>query len=279
MRAIYIIARLTFREAVRRRIALAALLLGLAFIVLYNTGFYFLRTDIEANGGMVETLARNEFVNFILMAGLYAVNFLSIAMAALLSADTLAGEIGSGSIQAIVTKPIRRAEIVLGKWIGFAFLLALYFLLMAGGVMLSIWLQAGYHAPNVLAGVTLIYLNSLLIMSITLASSSAFSTLATGGIVFGLYGVGFIGGWVEQFGAFAKNQTAINVGIVSSLIIPSEALWKRAAFEMTSPLVKTLGFSPFTSASVPSPAMVIYAGLYVVMMLALAARQFSQRDL
>ncbi|MBI3363117.1 MAG: ABC transporter permease [Chloroflexi bacterium] len=239
MRAIYIIARLTFREAVRRRIALAALLLGLAFIVLYNTGFYFLRTDIEANGGMVETLARNEFVNFIL----------------------------------------RRAEIVLGKWMGFALLLALYFLLMAGGVMLSIWLQAGYHAPNVLAGVTLIYLNSLLIMSITLASSSAFSTLATGGIVFGLYGVGFIGGWVEQFGAFAKNQTAINVGIVSSLIIPSEALWKRAAFEMTSPLVKTLGFSPFTSASVPSPAMVIYAGLYVVMMLALAARQFSQRDL
>ena len=37
------------------------------------------------------------------------------AMGALLSADTLAGEISSGSIQTIVTKPLRRSDVVLGK--------------------------------------------------------------------------------------------------------------------------------------------------------------------
>ena len=34
MHAISVIARLTFREALRRRIALAALLLGVAFLIL-----------------------------------------------------------------------------------------------------------------------------------------------------------------------------------------------------------------------------------------------------
>ena len=44
------------------------------------------------------------------------------------TADTLAGEISTGTIQAVVAKPVRRVEIVLGKWLGFAALLALYLL-------------------------------------------------------------------------------------------------------------------------------------------------------
>jgi hypothetical protein len=56
--------------------------------------------------------------NFLLLAGLYAVAFLSVAMGALLSADTLAGEISSGTIQTIVTKPLRRSDVVLGQMAG-----------------------------------------------------------------------------------------------------------------------------------------------------------------
>jgi hypothetical protein len=105
------------------------------------------------------------------------------------------------------------------------------------------------------------------------------STLANGVLVFGLYGIAFLGGWIEQIGAFIPNQTAINIGILSSLIIPSEALWKRAAYEMQSPLVRALGFSPFSSSSVPSAAMIAYAGLYGLVALLLAIRQFHRRDL
>lgn len=276
------ITRLTFLEAVRRKIALAALLLGLAFLVLYTLGFHFIthETGLDDSGPMTNLL-HNQVYNFLTNAGLYAVNFLAIAMAALVSADTLAGEINSGTIQAIVTKPVRRAEIVLGKWLGFAGLLALYLLLMAGGVMGIVYLDAGYQVPNALTGVSIIYLESLLIMTLTLTCSSMFSALATGGIVFGLYGLAFIGGWVEQIGTVLKNQTAINIGILSSLIIPSEALFRRAAFEMTSQVVQSLGlsFGPAFVISVPSPAMVIYAGLYLIAMLGLAIRQFSRRDL
>ena len=44
--ATFVIARLTFLEAVRRRIVLAAVLLGVAFLILYATGFYFAQRDI-----------------------------------------------------------------------------------------------------------------------------------------------------------------------------------------------------------------------------------------
>jgi hypothetical protein len=115
-------------------------------------------------------------------------------------------------------------------------------------------------------------------MTITLMLSSAFPALATGGIVFGLYGLAFIGGWVEQFGAILQNETAIKVGIITSLIIPSESLWRRAAFEMQTPLTGTFG-SPFTTTSVPSPLMIAYTFLYLIVVLVIAVRIFQQRDL
>ena len=291
--ATFIIMRLTFREAVRRKIVLAALVLGLAFLVLYSAGLYFILYNLAGQPVTIASrLAQSEGINFLFMAGMYAVTFLAVVMAALISADTLAGEISTGTIQTVVAKPVRRAEIVLGKWLGFAGLLALYLLLMAGGVTASVWLQVHYVAPNVLRGLGLIYLESLIVMTFTLMCSSAFSTLATGGVVFGLYGLAFIGGWIEQFGSLITTfgqtsttatlqaaQAAVNVGIVSSLIFPVEAVWKRAAFEMTSPLLRSVGFSPFSAPSVPSLLMVVYAGVYLVVTLAIAMRQFSRRDL
>jgi len=125
----------------------------------------------------------------------------------------------------------------------------------------------------------LIYLEALLIMTISLAFSSALPGLATGGVVFGLYGLAFIGGWIEQFGSLIHNQTAVKVGIVTSLIIPSEALWRRAAFEMQTPLSGALGMSPFGTISVPSTLMIVYAVLYLVVALAAAINTFQHRDL
>lgn len=276
---ILIIARLTFLEAVRRKIALAAFLLGLAFVVLYGLGFHFITT--ETNLDTDPELLRVQVYNFLTNAGLYAVNFLSLAMGALVSADTLAGEIGTGTIQALVTKPVRRSEIVLGKWLGFAGLLAVYLALMSGGVLGNVYFQSGYRVPNVTQGLVVMYLVSLLMMTITLACSSTFSTLATGGIVFGLYGLAFIGGWVEQIGAALQNETAKNIGIFSSLLMPTEALFRRAAYEMTSPTAQALGisFGPTFVISVPSPAMVTYSIIYLAVMLMLGVWRFARRDL
>lgn len=283
MRNIWILARMTFRETIRKRIVLTGLALGLVFLTAFTVGFRMIYVDAITYAYMKdETFFRvfvAEITNMLLLAGLYAVAFLSVAMGALLGADTLSGEIASGTIQTIVSKPVRRAEVVLGKWLGFAILLALYSLLMSGGTVFSAWLQSRYAPPNVLKGLSLIYLEALLIMTLALFCSSFLSGLATGGVVFGLYGLAFIGGWVEQIGKLVENQTAVQVGIITSLIIPSEALWRRASFEMQSPVSAALGMSPFASTSVPSPLMVAYAAIYLIVVLLAAVSTFQHRDL
>jgi Cu-processing system permease protein len=285
MSAISIIARLTFREAIRRRIMLAGLVLGIAFVIIYSIGIHFIfgqiRGDTAANlpSQAAANIMNAEATNTFMMMGLYAATFLSVAMAALLGADTLAGEINSGTIQTIATKPIRRADVVLGKWLGFAELLGLYVLLLAGGIFLSVFIQSGYTPDNLFIGLGLIYVESILIMTITLMFSAAFPALATGGIVFGLYGLAFIGGWIEEFGAVLQNDTAIKVGIITSLLNPSESLWKRAAFEMQTPLMGAFFGSPFASLSVPSPLMMAYTFLYLIVILVIAVRIFQTRDL
>ncbi len=283
MKNIWIIARMTFRENVRKRIVLTGLVLGLIFLTAFTIGFHMVYINgINEVGNPNEMLSRmiaSEATNMLLLAGLYAVTFLSAAMGALLGADTLSGEINSGTIQTIVTKPVRRSDVVIGKWLGFLILLGLYSLLMSGGTVLSIWIQSGYLPPNVLKGLSLIYLESVLIMTLSLFCSSFMSGLATGGVVFGLYGLAFIGGWVEQIGVAIQNQTVVQVGIITSLIIPSESLWRRASFEMQSPISAALGFSPFSSTSVPSQWMVGYAAIYLVIVLISAISTFQHRDL
>jgi len=280
MRVVWILTRLTFREAVRRRIVTAALLLGVGFLVVFSLGFRMITSQsIRLGGADASPLVQTESYNFLLLAGFYAITFLLIALGALLAADTLAGEISSGTVQTVVTKPLDRFQVVLGKWFGFAGLLGLYLVLMAGGVIISVWLQSRYLAPHLLVGLGLIYLESLLIMSVSLMCSSRLSALATGAVVFGLYGLAFIGGWIEQIGSFLHNSTAVYIGIVTSLIIPSETLWRRAAFEMQSPLAGLLGMSPFGTISVPSPVSIIYAILYILIALGLTLYTFNRRDL
>jgi Cu-processing system permease protein len=283
MRKIWVIARMTFREAVRRRIVLAGLVLGLIFLIVFSFGFHVIHVSAnqrsQITGIPVATIFSTEIINVLMLAGLYAVTFLSAAMGALLGADTLSGEITSGTIQTIVSKPVQRSAVVLGKWLGYAILLAGYSLLMSGGTVLSVWIQSGYTARNILIGLPLIYLESLLIMTIAIAYSSFLPGLATGGVVFGLYGMAFIGGWGEQIGAMMHNETAVQVGIVTSLFIPSEALWRRAAFEMQTPISAAMGVSPFGTASVPSPLMVGYAVVYLALTLMAAVNIFKHRDL
>lgn len=276
---IWVIARLTFWEASRRWILWVALLLGLIFLMIYALGFYEIRKEMLRDAPRMSAIQQGEMYNFFLMAGLYVVNFLSLVMTVLTSVDTLSGEIASGTIHTLVSKPMHRWEVVLGKWLGYAAMLLLYLVLMAGGVMGVVYGISGYHVPHALQGFSLMGFNLLLLLSVSFFGGSSLSTLANGTLAFGLYGVAFIGGWIEQFGALMRNQTAINIGILCSLILPSEALWRRAAFEMQSPLVASLGVSPFSSGSVPSPLMIGYAIAYGVAMLVLAVQRFNRRDL
>ena len=279
--AVLTMMRLTFLEAVRRRIALAAVLLGTAFLVLYAIALYFLvnRTGLPPADNPANILLRNQVFSFLGQAGMYAVNFLGIALGALVSADTLAGEIATGTVQALVTKPVRRAEIVLGKWLAYIIVVAGYLLGMAGGVLLVARVIGGVTPPNVLNGLPLMLTEVVVLVSVSIAGGTRLSTVTNGMMVFGLYGLAFIGHWVEQIGTHISNAAARNVGTVASLIMPAEALWQRAAWLMQPTIMRELQATPFSPASVPSPAMVWWAAGYSTAALLLAVRWFGRRGL
>ena len=229
--ATFVIARLTFLEAARRKIALAALVLGLAFLVIYNVGFYFMQHDLMTNanqGRPIEVGVQRTIFNFLTLAGLYAINFLTLAMGALLSADTLAGEIGSGTIQCLVSKPIRRAEIVLGKWLGFAVMLALYLLGMAGGVVASVWVQVRYQLPNLLPGLGVLALVSFVCNSSLVA---LMVSLEQGGNFFAVWRARFV--WPASnyvtaaavAGLLARTEGAITGLLVVTIVVTVAAIW------------------------------------------------------
>jgi Cu-processing system permease protein len=272
---VWAMAGVTFQEALRKKVLWMALAAGFAFLALFGTGLHYQVKDLARGNSVV----RRQLPNAMLMVGFYAVDLLAMVITVLASADTLSGEIASGTIHAVATKPVRRSELLMGKWLGLVSMLTAYIALMVGGVTCVAYLLSGATALHLLRGAFLIWLESLVLLNVTLLCGSAFSTLTNGVLVLGLYALAFLGGWIEQVGALTHSPRAVDVGIIASIIMPTESLWRRAAFEMQSPVVGALSISPFSNASVPSVAMVIYGGVYLILALALAFRAFSTRDL
>ena len=276
MRAALVIAHLTLAEARRRRILAAAVALGGAFVALFAVGLHYIARDIRAHANPTQ---QGFALSFVVLAALYAANFLIVMTSVLVTIDTLSGEIGSGVIETLCTKPVPRWSVAVGKWLGCWTILALYAAVLCGGVLLVSRLVAGYTPPHAGRGLPLLLLEGTVLLTLALAGGTRLSTLANGITVFGLYGHAFIGGWLEQIGTLANNAAARYIGIAASLLVPSESLWQLAAHQMQPPLVRDLGMGPFSPHSVPSPAMVVWAGGYVVVTLAAALLSFRRRDL
>jgi Cu-processing system permease protein len=274
---IWIMACITFKEAARRKILWTALILGLGFLAIFGLGLQVQIADAETRA--VPAFLRYQILDSMLLIGLYTVDLLALVMTILTSLDSIAGEISSGTIDAIATKPVARWQILLGKWAGFAAMIGCYVLLMFGG-MIAIGYGIGGVVPrNPVAGALLVYLECLLALTVSFLFGTWFSALTNGVVVIGLCGLAFMGGWLEQMSGFTESTHLVVLGIVSSLIMPSEALWRRAAYEMQSPILGSLPFSPFANVSIPSNTMIGYAGVYLLVALGAALFHFHHRDL
>jgi hypothetical protein len=271
------IAHLTLHEARRRRVLLAALLCGLAFLAVFGVMVFMVDRDLTRQA---EPFVRRQLtLSLITIAGLFATNFLSVLLAVLLPVDTLSAEIDSGVMQTLASKPIARRQIVLGKWLAHALIASGYLLFVAGGVLLAGRLAAGHAQLNVQRALPLMVLEVVLLVTVSIAGGTRLSTVTNGIAALGFYGVAFIGGWVEQIGGIAGVRSAQTAGTIASLISPPDSLWRRAAWELQPPLARDLGASPFTPASVPSALAVWWAGAFTVVVLAWAVRSFQRRAL
>ena len=278
MRNLITITHLTLHEALRRRILTAGLIVAAAFLALYGAGLYFIHSEM-AQRGTITALERRITFNILTLAGLYAAHMLVVMIAVLLPVDTLSGEIASGVIQTVAAKPIRRGDIVLGKWLGHWLVMTGYLVLLAGGVLAITRIIVHFTPPRIEQGLPLLLLGATVLLTLSITGGAKLSTITNGMVVFGLFGLASVGNLVEQIGTLADNTAARTVGTVASLIMPSESMWTLASSRMQPTILRELGNSPFSPLSVPSSAMLWWAGGYILVTLAFGLRAFQKRPL
>jgi len=278
MREILTILHLTLHEAARRRILTATLISAGAFLVLFGVGFHFVALNVNHDIGM-SVMRRHMALNFLTLAGLYATHFLTLMTSVLLPVDTLSGEIASGVVQTVASKPVHRSSIVLGKWLAFSLVAVAYFAVVSTGVLMIGRAIGHFTPPGLAQGLPLMALEAVVYVTLSIAGGARLATVTNGILVFGLYGIAFIGGWVEKVASAVGNPAAENVGTVASLLMPTEALWQRAAFLMQPSIMRELQMSPFSIGSLPSVAMVWWAVGYATLALWFGIQGFRKRAL
>ena len=277
MNNIAIIATITLREAARRKILWTALLAGALLLATFGIALHL--QVVEFQSRPMSPFVRYQVESGMLMIGLYMCDLLAVVLTILTSIDTISGEISSGTIQAIATKPISRSELLIGKFAGFVAMIIVYVAVTFYATVAVAYSVTGVAPENPIHGMLLIMFECVVALSLTFMFGTWFSTLTNGVIVLGLQAVAFMGGWLEQVSGFSQSGHIVTLGIVSSLIMPGESLWRRAAYEMQTPLAGSLSFSPFANVSIPSSAAVVYAAVYFCLILCVAIHHFRERDL
>jgi Cu-processing system permease protein len=286
------IAKLTFREAVRRKALYGAIALTLAFLVLYGWG-----TGVavrELNEGLPRNLARAGAqigqdlkllaIGEFFLAGLFAVSNIAGLLAIFMAAGTIAQEVDQGTLQAILSKPVGRWQVVAGKWLGGVAMLAVYVTVTSLATAAIIYWRAGYVSSQLPLGIVLLIGKATLLYSVTLAASTAMPAIASGITMFIVYVVTNVAGMVEQVGWAVEVESMIRVGIYGSLTLPADAFWKMAAYTVQPPnplpaLGINLSIGPFGVTHPPSVWMALYGVAYLFVALGAAAWSFGRRDL
>lgn len=281
----WLIAQITFREAFRRKLVLAVVILSAAFLVLYAFGFKIVHDDMvrfnNARQGRPEQVFSYEVqASIMILLGLYTVNFLAGIMTIFAAVGAIAREVEEGTLHAIIPKPLARWEIIAGKYLGFLGMIAAYIVIMVAGVVGISKVIGNYTPPRILEGLALMILVSAILLSLTMLGSTIFSTMANGVVIFMLYGMAVTGGLVEQIGTSLDNDTMVRIGIITSVLVPSDSIWKLASYVVQPTLaVNLVGPNPFGTSAPPSDFAVKYAVVYCAALVLTSMLVFRRRDI
>lgn len=274
---------LTFKEMINKRVLLLGILLTVLFVVFYGIGLHFVTQAPELKRGTSTFLAQQAGFQMLTL-GLFCCVLLVGTIATLIGAGSVSRELENGTILSLVSRPLGRPAIVAGKYLASAVLSMVYSLMLFGAVeALAIY---SFHlqitAASMIYGLLFFSLLPLPILSVTTYCSTTLSTLAAGVIGFMLLALAIIGGFIEQIGAFMHSSAMVNIGVVTSLLLPTDAVYRLAINQLLSSVPTAsilIGLNPFGVISLPSTGMIVYILFYIIVFLVLAVRSFSHRDL
>jgi Cu-processing system permease protein len=287
------IAKLTCKEILYKRIFYITVLMSVAFLLFYGIATYFAAEEAAEKSGrainssdfvMVETF----FATQILGIGLYFATFITALLAILSSVGSIASEIESHQIDTLLARPISRRAVICGKFIGLSLLLVVYAACLFLGILLINQLVGGdmlrveITFAQAIKALGIFIVQPLILVAVALLCSSMMTTVNGGIVLIILYGISFIGGFVEQLGVLMEKTAMINIGIISSLLFPMDSLFRKMTIYLFDTADNPLSFAAqglFGSLSAPSNIMLAYAALYGIAALLLAIRKFMARDL
>jgi ABC-type transport system involved in multi-copper enzyme maturation permease subunit len=276
------IAGLTLREASRRRVIWALAALTVVLLALSAWGFSKL-VGLNSDLGTMTSGEARMVASILLNLIMFGMSLIAAIGTAFLAGPTLAGEVESGQALAILARPVRRSQVLLGKWLGLVTFGCGYVLLAGIAQFLVVRVTVGYWPPDPARGLALLAGETVVLLTLALLLSSVVSPMASGIIAVGLFGATWVAGIVGALGGALGNDGVERVGTVSRILLPTDGLWRGAmnAFQDPSALIQMgqgeQGF-PFLSEAPLTATYLVWAVVWIAMIWGLTALSFLRRD-
>ena len=286
MAAIFTFAKLTVWEASRRKLLIA--LVALTLVVVVGTTYLMSRLwTIPANQGRPPSEVE---VRLIASQLLVVITFMFSAVLALSSvmvaSPSISADVESGLVLSMLSRPVRRADLVMGKWLGLAVLVVIY----AGGAglleLIGVDLTTGYVPPHPVALLAYVAGMGLILLTLALFVSTRLSGMTGGIIGLAAYFIAWVGGILGGVGVALNNDYLRHAGTVISLLVPTDQLWRGAVYSLEPASIlataraagRALAGNPFLVSDPPPFAFLAWTVIWVVGLLALTIWSFRVRE-
>lgn len=282
-----VVARLTIQEASRRRLLLALLVLTLIVVGFSAWGFHKITTVTRSDGSPLPAAQVSLITSQLLIVVTFMYSGVLALSAAVVAGPLISSEVESGLLLSMLARPLRRSEVVIGKWLGLGVLIAIYASGSAILEMTAVDWATGYIPPHPVALILYVGAEGLALLSLGLLLSTRMSGITGGVIALVAWLMGWIGGVVGDIGQGLQNQALENIGVISHLILPTDGLWRGAVYAMEPDAVlatlRAAGAAaranPFSSVDPPPAAFLAWVVVWFAGMLGLAVWSFRTREI
>jgi ABC-type transport system involved in multi-copper enzyme maturation permease subunit len=278
-------ARLTVAEAGRRRIVW--ILLGLTLLTVALTTWGVERLVSLAGEGAANQLEIWLGVSQVLILVAFMFSFVLAMTAAFLGAPAIASDLESGVAHVMLARPIRRADLVIGRWLGLVVIVVAY---AAGSGLLeiaAIRFVTGYVPPDPLLAVAFLSAQAVVLLTLALLLSTRVPAIAAGAICVVLFGLGWMAGVFAGIGRFFDAGPLVAVAEASRWLFPTDGLWRGTIYGLEPPAVMLVAVgrggpaaeaNPFFVSAPPPAAFVVWSAVWIAIALTLAVISLNRRD-
>jgi ABC-type transport system involved in multi-copper enzyme maturation permease subunit len=214
-------------------------------------------------------------------------SFVLAMTASFLGAWAIATDLESGIAYAVLARPIRRADLVVGRWLGLVAVIAAY---AAGSGLLEIVAVravSGYAPPSPLLSVAFLTAQAVVLLTLALLLSTRLPAIAAGAVCVVLFGLGWMAGVFAGVARVFDAGPLVTVAEASRYLFPSDGLWRGTVFAL-EPTIVIAGLAgldapseanPFFASTPPPTAFLLWSGVWIALVLGGAVVSLARRDL